>query len=377
MPTQVDLYSILGVSRDANGDDIKRAYRRLARQYHPDVSSTPDTEERFKEINLAYEVLSDPQKRQQYDTYGTTGGRAASGDPFGAGFSSISDIFDFFFSGGGGFSQGFGGAATARRRDYQPGEDLHRAVHLKLEDCLADKTIELKVERRERCESCGGSRAEPGSQTTTCLVCGGRGVVVQYRDTLLGRMTTSTTCPACRGEGVEISSPCKTCRGSGLVEKSRTISVTIPAGIDDGNIMRVGGQGHSGRGAAPAGDLLVSVSLEPHEFFTRDGADLYVDLPVHYADLVQGTTIAVPTLSGEEQLRIPAGTGSHHDFVLRGQGMPRLRGHGRGNLYVRTVLAVPRKLSRKQRELLGQLKQEDLSAEKSSGGILYRLLKRK
>ncbi|MBN2081520.1 molecular chaperone DnaJ [bacterium] len=371
--SKVDLYEILGVARDAGPDEIKKAYRKLARQYHPDVSSSPDADERFKEINTAYEVLSDPAKRQQYDQFGTTGSAGLGGDPFGGmGFSSMNDIIDFFFGGG------FGGVgAAAHRRDYQPGEDLHRAVHLRLTDVLDDHSVELKLDRREICETCGGSRAEPGSQPENCQTCGGHGAVRQVRDTLLGRMQTTTTCPTCHGTGYTIPTPCKACRGTGFQEKQRTIEITIPAGIDDGNVIRIGNQGHAGRGGAPGGDLLVSISIEPHEQFKRDGAALYVELPVHYADLVQGATVTVPTLTGEEQLRIPAGTSSHHIFQLRGHGLPRLRRGGRGDLHVRVVVAIPSRVNKRQRELLGELKGEDLKASQKAGGILYQLLNRK
>ncbi len=378
MPTQVDLYELLGVARDASADDIRRAYRKLARQYHPDVNPDPDAAERFKEINLANEVLSDPDKRRQYDAYGTTGGPGmGAGSPFGGGFSSINDIFDFFFSGGGG-GMGFGGMGAQRRSpDYEPGEHLQRAVHLKLEDVLADKEVELTLDRRELCDVCQGSRAAPGSQPVTCQTCGGRGMVLQVRDTLLGRIQTTTTCPHCRGEGYRITDPCKACGGTGLKERRRTIAVTIPAGIDDGNVLKVRAEGHQGRGGAPHGDLLVRISLQPHEYFKRDGADLYCETSVHYADLVLGATVLAPTLSGQEQLRIPAGTGSHHEFTLRGHGLPRLRSGGRGNLYVRVVLAVPGKASKEQRELLKQLKEADLAADQRAGGFFKNLLKGK
>jgi molecular chaperone DnaJ len=376
MPTQVDLYELLGVARDASADDIRRAYRKLARQYHPDVNPDPAAVERFKEVNLPTQVLSDPDKRRQYDAYGTTGGPSmGGGSPFGGGgFGSINDIFDFFFSGGGGFG-GMGG--QRQNRDYEPGEHLQRAVHLKLEDVLADKPVELTLDRRELCEQCQGSRSAPGSQPVTCQTCGGRGVVLQIRDTLLGRIQTTTTCPHCRGEGLRITDPCKACGGTGLTEKRRTISVTIPAGIDDGNVLKVRAEGHQGRGGAPHGDLLVRISIEPHAFFHRDGADLHCETSVHYSDLVLGATVMAPTLTGQEQLRIPAGTGSHHEFTLRGHGLPRLRHGGRGNLYVRVVLAVPGKAGKEQRELLSKLKEADLAADQRAGGFFKNLLKGK
>jgi molecular chaperone DnaJ len=356
MADKVDLYAVLGVARDAPQDEIKRTFRRLAREFHPDVNPDPQAAEHFKEINLAYEVLSDPQKRQQYDAFGTTDGRMGMGmgGGFGERFGSFSDIFDFFFGG-----SGFGNVAEARRRGYHPGEDLHKAVHLTLTDCLQDKPVELSVERREVCEACGGSRSEPGSQPMACPTCSGRGVVGQVRETFFGRMTTTSTCPACGGEGLRIGEPCHSCRGKGLRQQTRRIEVTIPAGIEHGNALRLGGKGHSGLGGAPAGDLLVSVSVEPDERFERQGSELYMMLPVHYADLALGATVVVPSLEGQADLRIPAGTESHQEFLLRGQGMPKLRGGGRGNLHVHVVLEVPKRLSKRQRELLSQLRAED------------------
>ncbi len=371
MAPEVDLYAILDVGRGASPEEMKKAYRRLARKYHPDVNSDDDAAERFKEINLAYEVLSDPQKKQQYDAYGTTGGQGTmGGDPFsgGAGFGNIGDIFDFFFGEGG----GFGGAS--RNPGYAQGENLQRAVHLKLADCLEAQEIELKLQRMETCESCNGSKAQPGSQPTTCTSCGGHGRVRQIRDTLLGRMQTTVTCPGCRGEGVEISDPCKTCHGRGVLEKQRRIEVTIPAGVDDGNIMRVAGEGHAGRGGGAKGDLLVQISVEPMENFERQGAELMTTVKIHYADLATGATIQVPTLTGEESLRVPAGTDSHTIFTLRGHGMPKLRGHGRGSLHARVMVQIPRKLTAKERAHLKELKESDLSKSKKASGFFSQLI---
>jgi molecular chaperone DnaJ len=374
--TTVDLYRILQVDRNASGEELKRSYRRLARQYHPDVSSEEDAAERFKEINLAYEVLSDPEKRSRYDQFGTVGGASDSGmgDPFGGGFSSVGDIFDFFFGGAG---SPFGGGQR-RPRDYQPGDDIQRAVHLTLLDCLNGKTVTFDVERREPCSGCHGSRSQPGSEPLVCGTCGGRGIVQQVRDTLLGRIATQSNCPRCGGEGSIISDPCSSCRGTGFEYQTRQIEVGIPPGVDNGNVMRVGGQGHAGRGGAPPGDLLVAVSVAPDKQFTRNGADIMLDLPVHYADLVLGANVEVPTLTGTEQLRIPAGTQSHHTFTLRGHGLPRLRGGGRGNLMVRTVLLIPGKHGKEQKELLTRLRElETGNAKSAAAGLLGGLLGKK
>ena len=373
MPTRnIDLYSILQVERGCTPDDIKRSYRKLARQYHPDVNGADDAAERFKEINLAYEVLSDPQRRQQYDQFGTTEGYG-SGSPFeGGGFGSINDIFEFFFGGNfGGFGDSAGRRANAR------GEDIHRSVQLDLEDCLRDHHESLRVNRREDCETCSGSGSAVGTSPEVCTTCGGRGIVIQVRDTLLGRMQTTTTCHRCHGQGKIITSPCSSCHGSGLFEVVRTIDVTIPAGVDNGNMLRVPGQGHRGRGGGPAGDLLVSIGVREDAQFERDGADLRVNLQVHYSDLVLGATVEVPTLEGHEKLRVPAGTASHHVFTLRGHGLPRLRSSGRGNLYVIVTVAIPQKVGKEQKELLGKLRDEDIAQEKKGGTLLHRLLKRK
>ena len=363
--TGPDLYKILGVERDASPEDIKKSYRKLARQYHPDVNSDSDAEDRFKEISVAYEVLSDPQQRQQYDAYGTVGS-AAGGGGYGDGFGTINDLFDMFFGGG-----GMGGARRSRQRR---GEDIQRSVHQTLRDCMQDQHVELEVERRDNCEHCHGSKAEPGSEPDKCGTCGGQGVVVQVRETLLGAMRTQMACPTCRGEGSIIRKPCKVCRGTGYQYKKRKVEITIPAGIDDGNLLQVSGMGHSGPSGGPAGDLYVQVTVEPDRQFQRDGADLFVELPVHYSDLVQGATVEVPTLDGLEKLRIPSGTESHSQFSLRGHGLQRLRGHGRGNLHVRVRLYVPQKLNRQQKQALQDLKDEDIKAEKKPGNFLYQLL---
>ncbi len=350
MATKVDLYEVLGVSRTASAEELKRAYRKLARELHPDVNPDPHTAEHFKEVNLAYEVLSDPDKRQQYDAYGTSNGRAAEGA---GGFSSINDIFEMFF-GGGGFG-GFGGATQTRRRNYRRGEDVHKAIHLKLKECLEPKEIEVQLERREPCDACRGGRAEPGSSTPACPTCNGSGVVNRVQDMFLGFMTTSTTCPGCKGEGVLVPTPCKACGGRGYQSKASKVTLTIPAGVDESSHAIAGG-GHAGTGGAPPGDLIVTITVEPDARFQREGTELYTELPVHFADLALGATISVPTLTGAEELRIPAGTPSHQVFQLRGQGMPRVRSSGRGQLHVRVLAEVPKKVSPRQRELLEELR---------------------
>ncbi len=356
----IDLYEILGVQREASGEDIKRAYRKLARQYHPDVSSESDAAERFKEISLAYEVLSDPQRRQQYDSYGTTSQNHGGGGGYGgqAGFSSINDIFEMFFGGAASPFSGFGGFnGGGRPRGYQPGQDIQQNVRLELLDSLHGKAVEVELERREACDTCSGSGEAPGSTPIRCSTCGGQGMVQQVRDTLLGRMATASTCPSCGGQGYKVDDPCIACAGRGTQSRKVKLTINVPAGIDDGQILRVSGEGHSGKGGAPAGDLLLGIRVDPDPRFIREGADLLHVLPVSYPDLALGSTRQIPTLEGSEDLRIPAGTGSHHVFTLRGHGLPRLRGSGRGSLHIRVELEVPRKLDREERELLEQLRE--------------------
>jgi molecular chaperone DnaJ len=366
----VDLYAILQVERTVAPEELKKAYRRLARQYHPDVSSEPDAAERFKEINLAYEVLSDPAKRSQYDQFGRIGGAAEGDSPFSGGFGNVGDIFDFFFGGSGSpFGQ-----QQRRPRDYQPGDDIQRAAHLTLLDCLNGKHAAFDIERREPCETCHGSRSKPGTEPMVCATCGGRGMVQQVRDTLLGRIATTTACPRCGGEGTIVTDACTACRGTGFEYQRRKVEVAIPAGVDSGMVMRVGGQGHCGRGGAPSGDLLVAISVEPDKVFNRDGADLELILPVPYAVLALGETLSVPTLTGPEQLRVPPGTPSHHRFTLRGHGLPRLRSSGRGNLYVQVEVQVPTKLGKEQRDLLKKLRELEAAG---SGSLLGNLLGKK
>jgi molecular chaperone DnaJ len=252
-----------------------------------------------------------------------------------------------------------------------PGGDIQRAVHLNLLDSLHGKEIELEVERQRLCEECQGSGDAPGSQPVQCSTCGGHGMVQQVRDTLLGRIATTTTCPACRGEGYKASESCRACHGRGTQPRHEKVKVHVPPGIDDGNVLRVNGGGHKGRGGAPDGDLLVGISMEPDKRFQREGAELLTELPVSFADLALGATVEVPGLEGPLELRIPAGTQSHEMFTLRGHGLPRLRGSGRGNLHTRVKVDVPRKPTREQRELLEQLRELDghKGAGKAEGGL--------
>lgn len=337
-----DYYEVLGVTRAAGEAELKKAFRGLAMQYHPDRNrGNKDAEERFKEINEAYAVLSDPERRAHYDRFGTAG-PAAGGGGFEADLGSLfNDLFEGFgFMGGGG--------ARARRSAAAQGEDLQYEMKLTLEEAAAGIETKIQVARFETCERCRGSRMEPGTRRTTCDVCRGRGQVAAR----LGPLTMARPCPRCGGEGEIADKPCKDCRGEGRQRAERVLSVKIPAGIDDGMQLRVSGEGSSGLNGGPPGDLYVMVRVAQHGLFTRNGSDLYCDLPVSFGQLALGADVEVPVLNGTERLKIPAGSQPQQILRSRGRGMPHLRARGAGDACYRLVLEVPQKLNAKQREAL-------------------------
>ncbi len=333
-----DYYEVLGVSRDATEDEIKKAYRRLAMQYHPDRNpGDKQAEERFKEANEAYAVLSDPDKRAQYDRYGTSGPLGGFAD---AGFGTLfEDIFENFFA---------GGAGRGRRSRPVRGDDLHYELTIELAEAAAGLETKVQVPRLERCVRCEGSGLEPGSRRDTCDMCRGRGEVRLTQ----GFLTVARTCPKCHGQGELIRHPCRQCGGEGRVRVERLLAVKIPAGIEDGMQLRISGEGSAGYHGGPPGDLYVLVRVREHELFTRQGADLYCDLPVTFPQLALGAEVDVPLLGGVATLRIPAGSQPNQILKLRGRGMPRLRERGHGDLCYRLVLEVPQKLNARQREAL-------------------------
>jgi molecular chaperone DnaJ len=337
-----DYYEVLGVDQRAGDAELKKAYRQLAMQYHPDKNpGDKKAEERFKEVSEAYAVLSDPDKRAHYDRFGTAPGVAAGGG-FEGGFGSLfEDIFDNFFAGATG---GRGG----RRSRAMRGEDLQYELKITLEEAAAGIETKVQIPRLERCEECTGTGAEPGTRKTTCETCQGRGEVRMSH----GFLTVARPCPRCGGEGQLNKSPCKSCRGEGRQRAERLLAVKIPPGIDDGMQMRLSGEGSAGVNGGPAGDLYVLVRIREHAVFTRHGADLLTDLPLSFTQLALGAELDVPVLGGTDRLKIPAGTQPHHVVRLRGKGMPRLRERGHGDACYRVLLEVPQKLTARQREAL-------------------------
>jgi len=366
--TERDFYLILGVERSASDAEIKRAFRKLAQQWHPDVSTDPAAQERFKEINEAYQVLSDPDRRSRYDTFGRAGVDGGAGGAGFEGFGGFSDIFDAFFGGG-------AGAASARRGRPQPGADLRYDLRISFEEAVKGTEKELEFSVLQRCETCGGNGAKPGTEPITCPQCNGRGEVRSVRQTMLGQMVNVSACPRCSGEGKIVETPCDTCHGEGRTERKRSLRVTIPAGIDEGHQIRLSNEGEVGPRGGQPGSLYVAVHVQPHPSLTRDGTELYYDATVSIAQAALGTRIAVPTIEGDEDVEIKPGTQPNTEIRLRGRGVPHLRRSGqRGDLHVMIDVAVPTKLTKKARELLAAYAEETGdSVVHGSGGLLEKL----
>jgi molecular chaperone DnaJ len=342
-----DYYDLLEVPRDASAEDIKRAYRRLARQLHPDTNADPTAETRFKEVALAYEVLSDPEKRQRYDRFGPEG--AAAGDGFGFAGGGINDIFDAFFGG----NSPFGGGGGRRGPTGPPrGPDLEVIADLSFEEAVFGTRHVVDVRTQVACEPCGATGAQPGTAPITCLECAGVGQVQRVRQSFLGQMVTNSICPRCNGQGQVISDPCSSCGGEGRLVEERTYTVDIPAGVDTGSTLRLTGRGAAGPRGGPPGDLFVHVRAHPHDRFTRQGVDLHCDLAVSFAQAALGAHIAFDTLDGQEDLVVPRGTPSGKEFRLKGRGVPHLERRHRGDLIVRALVAVPTDLTEEEEELL-------------------------
>jgi molecular chaperone DnaJ len=362
-----DYYRLLGVGRDATPEEIKRAYRRLARELHPDVNPDPSAADRFKEVSAAYEVLSDPEKRRMVDLGGDplSQGAGSAGNPF-SGFGGFGDVFEAFFGGGGGQRGG------ARRSRVRPGSDALLQMSLSLEEAAFGVRREITVETAVLCETCRGSGCAAGTSPRTCATCGGSGELQSVQRSFLGQVMTTRACTACAGTGEQIPTPCPTCGTEGRVRSRRTITVEVPGGIEDGMRIRLAGQGEVGPGGGPAGDLYVEIAEQPHDTFTRDGSDLHCHIQVPMTAAALGTDLILTTLDGEEKIDIRAGTQSGTVQTLRGKGVPRLRSTQRGDLLVHIDVRVPTRLDDEQERLLRELaalRHEDVAAVTKGNGL--------
>lgn len=344
-----DYYQMLGVSREASADELKKAYRKLARQLHPDVNDAPDAADRFKEVTVAYEVLSDPHKRATFDQGGDPLRGGGGGAGFGQGFS-FDDIMDAFFG------QNTGGGGRGPRPRMQRGQDALLRLNVELAEAVFGVDREIKVDTAVVCDTCAGSGAAEGSEPVTCRTCHGHGDVQQVQRSLLGDIRTSRPCPACRGFGTTIPEPCSECSGEGRVRSRRTISVSIPAGVDQGTRIQLTGEGEVGPGGGPAGDLYLEVNVAEHTMFSRAGDQLHCQVTVPMSSAALGTHLDLPTLDDDEiAVEVPPGTQSGHVISIKGQGVPRLRGPGRGDLLVQVIVQTPTHLDGEQTELLEKL----------------------
>jgi molecular chaperone DnaJ len=349
--TNRDYYEILGVPRNASPDDLKGAFRKLARQYHPDVNNAADAEERFKEINEAYAVLSDEEKRAAYDRFGHAGVRGAGGGPdINVDFSNFADIFEEFFGIG-----GFGRSQQRNRNMPRRGSDLQMKIDLTFEEAVFGKEKDIEITRDEICSACHGSGAEPGTTPTRCPTCGGSGEVRQVRQTLLGSMVQVTTCPTCNGRGEAIGTPCHVCNGRGFERKTRKKVVTIPGGVDTGTQIRLAGEGQPGQSGGPNGNLYLLINVQNHQYFRRRDNDILLDLNINVAQAALGAEVDVPTVDGPEKLRIPAATQPGKILRIRSKGVPFVRGSGRGDQLVIVNVDIPKHLTNEQRRLFEEL----------------------
>ncbi|WP_089608567.1 molecular chaperone DnaJ [Dehalobacterium formicoaceticum] len=345
-----DYYDVLGVSRTATEDEVRKAYKKLAKKYHPDLNPDSKTaEEKFKEINEAYEILGDNEKRARYDRYGHAGTGNDFGDFNGQGdFGGFGDIFDMFFGGGGGGFGGGGGGRPAAQR----GADLRLDLSISFEEAAFGVEKDVEIPRMENCDVCGGSGAEPGTSPKTCDVCGGRGQVRSTQATPFGQFQTVKTCNNCHGTGSIIEKMCRHCGGSGRLKKNRKINVKIPAGVDSNSRLRIAHEGEAGTLGGPPGDLYVYVSVRPHDTFKRENDDVIGEFPLSFVQAALGCEVEIPTLDGKVKLTIPEGTQTGTSFRLRGRGITKLRGYGRGDHHVRVKVVTPTHLTEEQKEIL-------------------------
>jgi molecular chaperone DnaJ len=351
-----DYYEVLGLEKGASADDIKKAYRKLAKQYHPDLNKeNPEAAEKFKEIGEAYGVLSDPDKKARYDQFGHAGvdGNYGGGGGFSGGFGDFGDLGDIFGSFfGGGFSGG------SRRNAPQKGRDIRARVELTFEEAAFGCKKDISISRTESCAACSGSGAKAGTTPETCSRCGGSGQIRSVQNTPFGQIQTNTTCPDCKGKGKTIKERCPICQGTGKKRITDKISINIPQGVDDGQSLRVRGKGDAGENGGPNGDLYVAISIKRHEIFERDEYDVYVELPITFVQATLGCELDVPTLDGQVKQKIPEGTQSGTKFRMRGKGIPYSNGSGRGDQYVIVNVEIPKDLTKHQRELLEKFAEE-------------------
>lgn len=347
-----DYYEVLGIGRNSSDAEIKKAYRKLAKQYHPDINpGDKSAEAKFKEVNEAYEVLSDSQKKSRYDQFGHAGVDPNSFGSAGAGFGDfdfggISDIFESFF-GGSGF-----GRSTRSRTGPRKGADLKSSVEISFDEAAFGVSKDINISRHEKCSKCGGSGSKPGTSPITCKHCGGTGQVQYKQNTPFGHFVNVRTCDVCRGEGKIIADPCPECNGKGKTRRNTKIKLSIPAGIDDGQTISLRGEGEPGIRGGPAGDLYVLVSVRPHAIFRRQGNDVVCEIPITFVQAAMGAELEVPTLDGKVKYSVPEGTQTGTIFRLKGKGIPYIRGSGRGDQYVKVEIDVPKRLNEKQKELL-------------------------
>ena len=345
-----EFYDRLGVSKNASQDEIKKAYRKLSKKYHPDINKDPGAEEKYKEVQEAYETLSDDQKRAAYDQYGAAGANGGFGGAGGfggfdgaGGFGGFEDIFSSFFGGGG---------ASRNPNAPRQGDDLQYRVNLSFEEAVFGAEKEIHYNREVTCKTCSGSGAKPGTSPVTCGRCHGHGVINVDTQTPLGMMRRQVTCDVCHGTGQEIKDPCQTCRGTGREKQSHTVSVKIPAGVETGQQIRLAGQGEAGFNGGPYGDLFVVINVNPSDKFTRDGSTIYYTLNISFVQAALGDTVEVPTVHGNVEMVIPAGTQTGKTFRLKGKGAPRLRGGSQGDQLVTVKIVTPTKLNDAQKEAL-------------------------
>lgn len=366
MAEKRDYYEVLGISKDAGEAEIKKAYRNMAKKYHPDLNpGNAEAEAKFKECNEAYEVLSDADKKARYDRFGHAGvdpnygaGQGGGFDGFGGGMGfDVGDIFSSIFGGAGGFG-GFGGGSRANPNAPQRGSDIQTNITISFEEAAKGCQKTVEVPRIEVCDGCSGSGAAPGTSTQTCSECNGKGTVTTQQRTMIGMMQTQKPCPRCGGKGTIIPSPCPKCRGTGRIRRNAKVEINIPAGIDDRQAINVRSQGNKGSNGGPAGDLRVGINVRNHPFFERDGYDVWYTARISYAQAALGAEIIVPTLDGDVKYTVPAGTQPGDVFKLKDRGIANLNGRGKGHQLVRVEIEVPKKLTEKQKELLRQFDAE-------------------